>query len=86
MLHRITSAFAREDYTVEIVWEDGSRSLVCFASLAGRGVCAPTSDRDYFVAQMTVTADGLALAWPDEVEFSSDSLWLRGRHAERSAE
>ncbi len=77
MQHRVTAAAAKPDYTVEITWEDDSRSVVSFADLVGRGVCKPMSDRAYFVARMTIADEGYALAWPDEVEFSADSLWYK---------
>jgi hypothetical protein len=40
-------------------------------------VCARLSDKSYFVERMTIADDGYALAWPNEVEFSADSLWYK---------
>ena len=71
------SATARPDYSVEIVWDDGSRSTVSFAGLIGRGVCAAMADAGFFVERMEVADDGYVLAWPDEVEFGADSLWYK---------
>jgi hypothetical protein len=82
MLHRITAAKAKTDYTVEITWEDGSASSVSFADLVGHGVCAPLRDRDYFTGRMSIADDGYALAWPGEVEFSADSLWYKTHPAD----
>lgn len=77
MLHRIKGAVAKSDYTVKIDWDDGSVSEVSFADLVGRGVCKPMKDRTYFISKMAIADDGYALAWPDEVEFSADSLWYK---------
>ncbi len=77
MLHRIKSAKARSDYTVAVTWDDGSKSTVSFATLVGRGVCAPMKDPAYFTRKMTVADHGYALAWPNGVEFSADSLWYK---------
>jgi aspartyl/asparaginyl beta-hydroxylase (cupin superfamily) len=77
MLHRMVSAKARPDYFVDIVWDDGSKSAVSFADLVGRGVCAAMADTKYFVERMGIADEGYALAWPDEIEFSADSLWYK---------
>ena len=77
MQHRMTAAKASADYSVEITWDDGSASRVSFAQLVGRGVCAAMQDPDYFVVRASIADDGYALAWPDEVEFSADSLWYK---------
>ncbi len=77
MLHRIIRANARPDYAVDIAWDDGSHSSVSFADLVGRGVCAPLADKTYFVERVMISEDGYALAWPNDVEFSADSLWYK---------
>jgi Protein of unknown function (DUF2442) len=77
MLHRMTSVIAHPDYSVAITWDDGSASTVSFADLVGRGVCAAMSDRDYFVGRVGLADEGCALGWPDDVEFSADSLWYK---------
>jgi hypothetical protein len=77
MLHRMTSVRAYPDYSVEITWDDSSKSRVSFADLVGRGVCAAMGDENYFVDRVTLGDDGYALAWPDDVEFGADSLWYK---------
>lgn len=77
MLHRMKSAKAETGFIVAIAWDDGAKSRVSFAELVGRGVCTAMADPDYFAKKMTVTDDGNALAWPNEVEFSADSLWYK---------
>jgi hypothetical protein len=77
MLHRIATAQARADFTVDIIWDDGGNSSVSFADIVGRGVAAPLADPAYFVPNMAVADEGFALAWPNDVEFSADSLWYK---------
>lgn len=78
-MHRIAAATAHHDYTVDVVWEDGSASVVSFAEFVGRGVCTPMKDGVFFTGKMTVADDGFVLAWPGQIEFSADSLWERRR-------
>jgi hypothetical protein len=76
MMHRIVSAQARPDYTVDIVWDNGDRTDVTFADLLQGEVCAAMRDPDYFVKTLEIGGGGDWLAW-EEVDFSSDSLWYR---------
>jgi hypothetical protein len=74
----IKSARAHADYTVEIDWADGSRSVVDFSSTIRKGgVFARMRDPDFFVGEMRVGGDGDWLEWPGELDFSADSLWYR---------
>jgi hypothetical protein len=77
MMHRIRQARARPDFTVEIEWDDGSRSVARFADVVGKGVAKPLADATYFVEKMTVGGGGDWLSWPDEVDFGADSLWYK---------
>lgn len=78
MLHRIASAKARPDFTVEIVWDDGTRSVARFADIIARGgVAKPLADPSFFVERMAIGGIGDWLSWPDEVEFSADGLWYK---------
>jgi hypothetical protein len=86
MLHRIVTATANADYSVDIAWDDGTNSHVSFASSVGRGVCAPMKNVDYFVGNMAIGEDGFALAWPNEVEFSADSLWYKAHPDDKRRE
>jgi hypothetical protein len=76
MLHRIIAARARPNFTVEISWDDGSTSSIGFAGIVGRGVAAPLGDFTIF-AKIAAADEGYALAWPDDIEFSADSLWYK---------
>ncbi len=78
MFAAIRAAKARSDYTVEIYWGDGSRSVVDFAATIEKGgVFAVLADKDFFVEGPSLGADGDWLAWPGDIDFSADSLWYR---------
>lgn len=77
MMHRIRKARARPDFTVEIEWDDGSRSVAGFADIVGEGVAKALADPSYFVDRMAVGGNGDWLSWPDDVDFSADSLWYK---------
>jgi hypothetical protein len=77
-LPRILAATANPDFTVSIVWEHGAETVVDFSpNLQKGGVCVPMRDVAFFTTKMYVADDGYYLGWPDEVDFSADSLWYR---------
>ncbi len=87
MLATIKTAQARSDYTVEIEWGDDSRSIVDFAATIEKGgVFAALADKDFFVNGVSVGDDGDWLSWPGELDFSSDSLWVRSHPDEKVGE
>lgn len=78
MFATIKRAEARPDYTVELQWGDGSRTVVDFAATIKKGgVFSALADRDFFVNRLTIGGDGDWLSWPGELDFSADSLWYR---------
>jgi hypothetical protein len=79
----IKAAQAHGDFTVEINWADGSRSVVDFSSTVGKGgVFERMRDPDFFVARMRVGGEGDWLEWPGDLQFSADSLWYRSHPSE----
>ena len=83
MFAAIRAAEARSDYTVEIEWGDGSRSVVDFAATIEKGgVFAVLADKDFFVEGLSLGDDGDWLAWPGKIDFSADSLWYRSHPEE----
>jgi hypothetical protein len=75
MLHTIEKATAHPDYTVATTWTDGIAASVSLTHFHTRGgVFAPLRDPGYFVREMRVLTGGIGLAWPNEVDFSSDGL------------
>ena len=78
MFAEIKIAKARPDYTVEIEWGDGSRSIMDFApTIKKGGVFAALADKDFFSNCLSIGGDGDWLSWPGEIDFSADSLWYR---------
>jgi hypothetical protein len=78
MFATIKSAKARPDYSVEIEWGDASRSIVNFApTIKNGGVFAALAEGDFFVNRLSIGDDGDWLSWPDNIDFSADSLWYR---------
>ena len=78
MFATIKSATAKPDHTVEITWGDGARSVVDFTSTIGKGgLFARLGDTDFLVNEMKIGGDGDWLGWPDDLDFSADSLWYR---------
>lgn len=87
MTHRIASARARSDLTVEIEWREGGSDVVDFGPIVARGgVMSRLGDRRFFVEAMRVEPDGYGLGWPSEpanpneasgIDFSASGLWYR---------
>lgn len=77
-MYYISKATPRRDHTIEIEWTHGETSTVDFKpTIAKGGVFTSMADVDFFVEKMHVDEDGYSLGWPEEVDFSADSLWYR---------
>ena len=75
MLYRISRAVAAPDHSVRLRWEDGVDGVVDFRPIIAKGgVFLPMQDPVFFVREMRIAADGTALEWPDEIDFSADGL------------
>jgi Protein of unknown function (DUF2442) len=72
---RITSATARPDFRLALVFEGGAAGEVDLSSFAGRGVFAAWLQPGVF-EQVRVTTEG-AVEWPGEIDLCSDALYLR---------
>ena len=80
-------AKAQPDDTVEIEWNDGTRSVVNFESTIEKGgVFAALGDKDFFVNRLSIGGDGDWLSWPGDIDFSADSLWYRSHPKEQVEE
>ncbi len=87
MLATIKAAKARPDYSVELEWGDGSRSIVDFApTIEKGGVLSALADEDFFVSRLSIGDDGDWLSWSGELDFSADSLWYRSHPDEEVGE
>ncbi len=62
-------------HTVRLAWQDGSVTCADFTSFVGREAFAAFDDPSFF-DQVRVLDEGHVLAWPDELEFDADALWL----------
>lgn len=77
-MYYIATAKANPDHTIEIQWQHGPTSVVDFKpTIAKGGVFTPMADPEFFVDRMYVADDGYYLGWPEEIDFSADSLWYR---------
>ena len=77
-MYYIDTAVANTDFTVTIHWKHGATSVVDFKPTIAKGKAfAPLADPVFFSTQMYVGEDGYHLGWPDEIDFSADSLWYR---------
>lgn len=77
-MYYIAKAKANRDHTIDIEWQHGASSTVDFkATIAKGGVFTPMADPEFFATKMYVADDGYYLGWPEEIDFSADSLWYR---------
>ena len=77
-MYWIAEATPNPDFTVTIRWKHGAVSVVDFKStIAKGGVGAVLADPEFFVGKMYVGEEGYYLGWPEEIDFSADSLWYR---------
>lgn len=73
-------------HMLDVLWADGRRTRIDFGDpIARLKVFAPLEDQALF-AKVRVINDGWAIAWSDEIDYSSDALWrLAERQGQRSA-
>ena len=84
-MNRICAATPLEALRVRLLFADGVSRVTDFAAIAARGgVFAPLSNPAFF-AQAAVSEDGRSLAWPGELEFCADALYVEGETAENHA-
>jgi hypothetical protein len=77
-MYWIEEATANPDFTVTIRWKHGATSTVDFKrNIEKGGVCTVMGDKAFFTEKMYVGEDGYYLGWPEEIDFSADSLWYR---------
>ncbi|MBV9521236.1 MAG: hypothetical protein JO010_00490, partial [Alphaproteobacteria bacterium] len=88
--HRIARAVSRPDFTVDIEWTDGGRSVADFKpEIAAGGLMASLGEPAIFLRRMFIHADGDSLAWEvfgQMVDFHADDLWRRSRQQPAAAE
>lgn len=76
MLHKISDAVPRPDFSVDIEWDGSVRATVDLSAFVANGeVTEPLRDTQYFRNTMTVESDGLWIGWPCGVDIDADALW-----------
>ena len=61
-------------FSVSLTWQNGSRSIVNFSHLAGKGVFGSFADPDFF-NKVHLKHSGRVLTWPEGIDFDSLLLW-----------
>jgi hypothetical protein len=78
MIHQISRASARSDFTVEIEWECGTTALVDLSDFVMTAeVALPLRDPAYFVNNMSIGGSGDWIGWPGDIDIDADSLWYQ---------
>ena len=72
---KVTRAIALTDYHLELHFENGETGTVDMSEFVGKGVCAAWENTSVF-EQVAVTTEG-AVAWPGDIDFCADALYLR---------
>lgn len=77
-MHRIVSARANADFSLELKFDDGREVRVALSELVSAApVAAPFRDPKRFVSELRLVEDGDVLRWDDQFELHADSLWYR---------
>lgn len=77
-MYWIAEATPNQDFTVTIRWKHGPVTTVDFKpNIRKGGVCTVLADPEFFMTKMHIGEDGYYLGWPEEIDFSADSLWYR---------
>jgi Protein of unknown function (DUF2442) len=71
----ITQVNPLSGFRLQLWFNNGQCGVVDLSAFAGRGVCAAWETPGVF-EQVSVTDEG-ALAWPGEIDFCPDALYLR---------
>ena len=74
-MRKITKAEAREDYRINLTFDDGVTGIVDLSHLVGRGVFSCWRDDAAFrLVQVGETGD---LRWPAGIDLCPDSLYMK---------
>lgn len=75
-MKRIVEIRVADDYRVWLRFDDGVAGEVDFSAHAGQGVFKAWKDPEFF-RRAAIGDGGRTLAWPGELDFCADALWLR---------
>jgi hypothetical protein len=88
--HRIARATPHVDFTVDIEWTDGSRSVADLKpDIARGGIMADLGNPAIFLNRLFIHAQGESIGWEvfgQFVDFNADNLWRDTRKAHTAAE
>jgi hypothetical protein len=65
-----------DNYRVRLRFDDGVEGEAEFSAHVGKGVFAAWTDYAFF-RQASIGERGRTLAWPGELDFCADALWLQ---------
>lgn len=88
MIGKLTALRVAGDFTLELSWDDGARSLLDLRALIfARAVLAPLREPEAFV-QARLSADGWSIEWPCGIDFGAPQLraWADAAAAEVAAQ
>ncbi|MCX5913681.1 MAG: DUF2442 domain-containing protein [Deltaproteobacteria bacterium] len=74
-MHRVTRVEVKQNYSLGLVFSDGTRGTVDLSDLAGRGVFALWED--YEVFRKVRIGEGGELLWEEQIDLCPDSLYLK---------
>ena len=81
MLHDVISASYREDYRIELTFDDGQRGVVDFAPYLKRGgIFSRFHDLSFFRA-FRVDEELGTLTWNDEIDVAPETLYAAATKA-----
>ena len=72
---KVVSAEYVRDYTLRLVFNDGTEKLVDFTPMMQKGVCRKLQNIDYF---RNFALDPYTVDWNNEIGFAPESLYERG--------
>jgi hypothetical protein len=76
VLHVIKSIAANKDFTIDIVFDRGHKAFVDFRPIIKQGGVFAGLGSPAFFRRVKIGGDGRFLAWPGELEFCADALYL----------
>ena len=88
--HSIAKAMPRSDFTVAVVWADGTSSIVDFRPDIAKGeALSHLQEPAVFLHRLFVQSEGQSLAWETPaglIDFHVDELWQRTHSKSFAAE
>ena len=75
MLHDVITAVYKDDYRIELTFDDGARGVVDFTPYLQRGGIFKRFRDIVFFREFRVDAELGALTWPDEIDVAPETLY-----------